>query len=171
MFTRIGKCRTNLARLNVPTWREISHAHTNTHTNTQTHTNTNANTNTHTDTVYFHGLEKMKARQYSCTTATSRRRQILISRIVPELTSVAWMYTCVCSSLRIGRLNTSLPYCEHTHTHTHTLTNTNTHPHKHTHTKTRKRKGTVNCNYCLCSHMLKGKDRHRRPKWQHAISR
>ena len=45
---------------------------------------------------------------HSCTTATSRRRQIVISRIVPELTSVAWMYTCVCSSPRIVKYRPNL---------------------------------------------------------------
>ena len=46
-------------------------------------------THTHTNTVYFHGLEKTKARWYSSMLATSRRRQIPIARFVSELTSVA----------------------------------------------------------------------------------
>ena len=44
---------------------------------------------THTNIGYFHGLEQTTARQYSCMTAISGRRQILVSRTGSGLTGAA----------------------------------------------------------------------------------
>ena len=62
--------------------RDITHPNTN--ANTQTRTNTNTNTHTHPQHKHKHKHEHTHTH-----TTTSRRRQIVLSRIVSELASVA----------------------------------------------------------------------------------